>query len=272
MSNLREIAKSRIEEYVLPIESISIEEGFNFRHDTPKFREGLEELARSIAANGIKNPLTIVLKDGIPVLRDGHRRIMATEIANEKYGAEIDSVPCRLEDKFANDLDQTFSLFTRNDQTPPTMLEQADLAKRILSFGKTPEDIVTRTGKSISHVNNLILLCSATEKVREMIMNDQISPSTVIEAIRKYGDKTEDVLVKANESVEVSNTETGKKKKVTDKTVKTGKHKTDWKVWGPKFEEMLHIICHSAETEGVLKANLEDARALLIEFNLQERK
>jgi ParB family transcriptional regulator, chromosome partitioning protein len=260
MSNIKELSVGRTDLYMLDPNSILIDEGFNVRIDTPELREHIDKLAVSIASIGVKQPLTVYWNGEAPVLTDGFCRLSAVKIANT-MGADITSVPVRMEAKYANDADKVESLLTRNSGRPLTLLEQSDVIKRLIGFGKTEENIAGNTGYSISHIKNLILLASADTNVRALIINDTVSASNAIEAIRKFGAKAFEALTEA-----VKIAEGDGKKKVTQKQLKSKTRGLAWKDYGPKCRDMLHLICFSAQTKEVLEANIRDAKELLREI------
>jgi len=250
--------------YQMKLEEIHIEEGFNVRLSTQTSQAKLRDLAMSIAQVGVKEPLLgYETVDGIFYLEDGHRRLAAVAIANAEFGASIESIPVRYEAKFANETDRTENLLIRNSGEPLTLLEQADVVKRLLNYGRTEEAISSHAGYSISHVKNLILLCSASEGVRSLVIEDFVSASNAIEAIRKFGDKAQEALT---EAVAMVNDGGGKKKRVTQKSLNI-KKKVDWKRIGPKLVDMLQLIVFSVDSEEVRTANYEDAKTLLAEID-----
>jgi len=259
MSNIKELSVGRTDLYMLKPETIQIKDDLNIRIDTPELQEHIRQLATSIASIGVKQPLTVYMENDIPILTDGFCRLSAIKLANN-MGAEIVSVPVRLEAKYANDADKTESLLTRNSGKPLTLLEQAGVVKKLLAYGKVEESIAGNTGYSISHIKNLILLSSATTSVREMVVNNLVSASNAIESIRKFGAKADEALIEAVKIVE-----SGGKKKITQKQLNT-KKRLSWKDYGPKCRDMLHLILFSAETKEVREANFKEAKVLLTEI------
>ena len=247
--------------YQMKIEDLYIKDGFNVRIDTPESMEELHSLAKSIAARGILEPLTVFAEDdGTAYVENGHRRMMAVEIANAEYGADIKTVPARFESKFVSEIDRTENLLVRASGKPLTMLEQAEVVKRLLTFGRTEEAIADHCVCSITHIKNLVILAAASDKTRDMVINGTISATNAVESIRKFGAKAEEVLVEALTMVDDS-----KKQKVTRKQLGK-KNKIDWKIYGPKLQEILFTLLFSAGTDEVRKANEEDAKELLREI------
>ena len=247
--------------YQLKIEDLNIKDGFNVRIEDEQEEKDLLELAQSIATKGILEPLTVFLDDEQTYIENGHRRMAATLIANKEYGAELKTLPCRYESKFVNEIDRTENLLVRASGKPFSMLEQAEVIRRLLEFGRTEELIADRCVCSITHIKNLVLLGSISEGTRAMILSGHVAATNAIEAVRKFGAKHEEVLVQA-----LANVQEGKKK-VTQKQLGKGKAKgIDWEVYGPRLQEMLYVLMFSAPTEEVRAANESDAKALLEEL------
>ena len=65
----------------LDVGDIIIKDGRNKRFD---FGE-LEELADSIEANGVTEPIKVQYKEGVNSLVNGHRRVAACKLVKERY-------------------------------------------------------------------------------------------------------------------------------------------------------------------------------------------
>jgi ParB/RepB/Spo0J family partition protein len=147
----------------------------------PRFEYGdIEELMKSIIENGIRNPLKGYRKGDKIVLKDGHRRMRAVNLAIEK-GHKIERVPVVLEQATLNDEERTLEFLIYNDGKPLTMLEQSEVIRRLLNFGWKVTDIVKKTAKARGYIDNLITLTKVPMKVHNLIIEDKISAHAVIQ-------------------------------------------------------------------------------------------
>jgi ParB/RepB/Spo0J family partition protein len=147
----------------------------------PRFEYGdIEELMKSIIENGIRNPLKGYKKGDKIVLKDGHRRMRAVNLAIEK-GNRIERVPVILEQATLNDEERTLEFLIYNDGKPLTMLEQSEVIRRLLNFGWKVTDIVKKTAKARGYIDNLITLTKVPMKVHNLIIEDKISAHAVIQ-------------------------------------------------------------------------------------------
>lgn len=198
MTQLRDLAEGKRDLLMIDPRKIQVEEGYNVRDmTTPTAQAGLMALARSIADNGfsIEHPITVRLKGEEIFVVAGHRRRASTMIAIEKMGAEIQSIPCIAEAKGTSDADRCADLVVSNSGEPLTTLEIAEVVKRLVGFGWEKVQIAKRLGwETKQTVDNHLDLLAAPQDVREMVRNNEVSPSTAISTVRKHGDKAGGVL------------------------------------------------------------------------------
>jgi ParB/RepB/Spo0J family partition protein len=177
----------------------------------PRFDYGdIEELMNSILENGIRNPLKGYERDGKIVLKDGHRRMRAVNLAIEK-GKKIERVPVIVEKRALNEEERTLEFLIYNDGKPLTMLEQSEVIKRLLNFGWKTTDVVKKTGKARGYIENLISLTTSPVKVQHYIREGKISAHAVIQIMAAVKGNTE-AVVKEVEAAIGKATEAGKTK------------------------------------------------------------
>ena len=99
MADLNELAEKRTAVLWLDPNILKIQDGLNARlMDHPDTIAHIEDLAASIAVEGVRKPLE-VFGDGDDVfIADGHCRLLATFLANSR-GAAVLTVPCVREAK-----------------------------------------------------------------------------------------------------------------------------------------------------------------------------
>lgn len=173
--------------YRVKVKDLTIREGWNAREEYGD----LDELARSIAAIGVKKALKGYFdsETGKCVITDGHRRLKAIQIANEQLGASVHSVMLFPEDRYANDGDRLLTQLISNSGKPLTPLEQSRVMRRLLDYGWTEDEIVKKTGKTIVTVRNCLELSAVSPQLKTMVANGDVAASTVVKTIREVGKK-----------------------------------------------------------------------------------
>jgi ParB/RepB/Spo0J family partition protein len=185
MPNLKTLeGVKRTDAYQIDPRILKVKEGFNPRDLTSQEnKEHIEELAISIAAVGVKQPLIISNEeDGIYVV-NGHCRLGATMLAIGR-GANIITIPCIPEERYASEVDKHYASQITNMGKPLSQLEQGQLYKTLINMGETESAIAKRTGKSAMHINNCLALYAAPEKVKDMVRNGEVSASLATEVVR----------------------------------------------------------------------------------------
>jgi len=145
-------------------------------------------LAESIAAVGVKQPLTAVWENGKAWLTDGHRRHAAALHAINVLGAEIKSVPVQTEDRYASEAERVLSQLVRNNGKALTPIEAARVYKRLIDLGWSEKQIAESIGRSVNWVKGLLELQAAPSAVTAMVRSGAVSATLAMETIRKTGD------------------------------------------------------------------------------------
>ncbi|HCJ52591.1 MAG TPA: hypothetical protein DHV25_02620 [Candidatus Kerfeldbacteria bacterium] len=120
-----------------------------------------------------------------PCVIDGHCRTRAAIRAIVKYGAEIKSVPCKMMDKYASEVDRISHLITSNSGRQLSPIEKAGVVKRLRAFNLENKEIASKLGMTVSYVIQLAELAGAPEYVAEMVKAGDISASTAMAEIKK---------------------------------------------------------------------------------------
>ena len=238
---------------------------FNPRTDTPKHLAYIRWLADQMKSHGFKRdfPLSVVAvrnEDGSssPYVTNGHTRLRAVKIARSE-GADIQTVPIIYVEQGASMEDLTIGLSLSNSGQPLTMYETAVTYKRLVSFGRTPEDIATVMGRSLVYVEGLLILVGAHREIRAMVQQDQISATLAIDTLRKHGVKALEVLQKALEAAQAKGAN-----KATAKNVQAAPVQQRRKVLhkaAPKLYDTLGEITKDPEYKSIspqLQAKIED--------------
>jgi ParB-like chromosome segregation protein Spo0J len=213
---LKALATDRSDLFRLNPYNITVKDGWNSRDmRDPDNQAHVDELARSIAAIGVQEPLTVYMDGGKPVLTDGHCRLLAALRAIETYGAEIRSIPVKTEPRGSDEKDRLLSQIIRNGGKRLSPLEQGGVYKRLLNLGWTEAEIARRTGAQQIQVSRYIDLQAAPEPVLDLVATGQVSATLAIETIQKRGDEqAAEILTAAAETAKARG-----KKKATASTV-----------------------------------------------------
>jgi ParB-like chromosome segregation protein Spo0J len=197
MASIKKQALGRKDLFLIDPKKIQMKPGWNVREESQELTAHIEQLAASISEIGVQESLTVYMSDDVIYLSDGHCRLRGTLLAIEKYGTDIKSVPCRVEDRYANDADRTLSMITRNSGKPLTSLEKSEVVKRLLSFGWTEKDIAAKVGVTVQTIYRLIKINALPEKIKKAVSAGEISVSLALEQIKNQGaDQVQDMIDK----------------------------------------------------------------------------
>lgn len=214
---LKEIAQGRSDLFKLRPQDIKVEEGYNVRLGYDP--DALAEIKRSIIENGPDSiqPITVELMDGTPYVRAGHTRLTAAmELIAEGHDVPfLKAMPQRF-DKIGRIVD----ILASNNNIALNQVEQGLVFVKLREQGLKLEKISQKTGKSIPHVSNCIMLAEAPEEAKMLVAVGKMSSSSLLDLIRKHK-KAEVIVEKAKQAVEKA--EAQGKKKATSKTMKEPK-------------------------------------------------
>ncbi len=123
--------------------------------------EGLRELARSIAACGVLQPLTVRKRQGRYELVSGERRLRAAKLAG------LREVPCLIADVNMEEA-SVLALIENLQRRDLNFLEEAEgISRLVRMFGLSQEEAARRLGKSQSAVANKLRLLRLPSDVLE---------------------------------------------------------------------------------------------------------
>lgn len=181
--------------------------------------EGIEELAKSIEAVGLSQPLWVKMqKDGSCVLVDGERRFRAITLLRSKNSenkVKYASIRAYLVPKDMSEVElQLLILSTQAAQA----FDPMDEARRYHDLkagwmgepGLSLTEIARRIGKPISHVESRLQLLKATAEEQEMIASGKTTVTAFAQLARKEADP-----VKRTEKIREANAK-GEALKVKD--------------------------------------------------------
>jgi ParB-like chromosome segregation protein Spo0J len=182
---LRTLSTGRADYFTLNPYLIAIKPGRNSRlMDDPANLQHIDDLARSIAVEGVKSPVTVSLEGDHVYLTDGHCRLFATLRAIEVYEAEIKSIPVVAESRFATEVD--YVLRQALNGKPLAPLELGTAYVKMVNLGWSPQQIAEKTGRSKVRIDQVLdLMAGTTPTIRELVTSGKIAASTAALALRE---------------------------------------------------------------------------------------
>lgn len=186
----------------VPFDKLAVRPGHNGRtENNPGFKkESIEELARSIFAIGLQDPLSVdVLKDGTALITKGERRWRAIGIirhwiktgnmkeliANEDISKDIpdfDFVECFTNPKHYNENDRIISMLVENiARENLTPMEEAEGYLRLRNNGMSQAQIAKSIpGLSPMQLSLRLKLAGLSPAEKQLIDEGKISPTAAV--------------------------------------------------------------------------------------------
>ena len=196
------------EYYKVPFSDLSIREGFNKRI----VYDNMEEVVKWIIANtkdGIVKldppPVVDFLQDNRVCILRGHRRYKGIQLAIES-GLKVDYVICSPTPKDITELERSLDIYSSNmNQAKLNTVEQANLVHHLKNnFGKiSNEEIAKRLHISRQQVDNLLLIASADDSLKNQILMNEINVTEALKFIRdakKHSKQTDDAEMEGNKT------------------------------------------------------------------------
>lgn len=189
MADIKDLEEKRTGVSWLNPRIIKVKEGLNSRNMIhPTVVAHIEDLAASIAVQGVLTPLEVFSNRGDPdiYVAHGHCRLAATMLAIER-GAEIDLVPCVIEPSGINDVARKLRQIPANVSSPLSLLDAGEAIKYAIAKGWTREKIATSIGKSLSYVAQALEFQGADAEIHASVRAGEISATTAAAVIREVG-------------------------------------------------------------------------------------
>lgn len=215
----------------VPVTAVTVVDGYNVRvRDTDSYKEGIEQLKGSIAANGFyaDKPLGVYAgkndkgEDAI-FLRSGHRRLEAVEALNfeRDKDAQIEVLPCVLVPAATTLEEHLVELVQGNSGKDLTPFEKGVVVKRLMGIGMEKPAIAEKLGYSTRYIDDLLVIAGSPVAVRNLILEEKVSSTQALRELRKDSAKAPAVLkdmVSKAESKGKSKATAGDKKARMSKT------------------------------------------------------
>lgn len=163
----------RTSAYFADPKQIKRKEGFNVRFD---FGE-ITELAASIKAQGMIQPLQVQRVGDNLILVDGDRRLSACELImkTEPDFFEPDGVPIITVDKKLTEVELTVRMLSANSGKNFLPLEEAAAYKRLRDAKMTLKQICDAVGRKHVHVVATLALLDADQSVKDAVKDGSVN-------------------------------------------------------------------------------------------------
>lgn len=146
----------------------------------------LNELADSIKAHGIFQPLLVQKKDDYYEIVAGERRWRAAKIAGLK------EVPCIVRE-FSEQEKVTIQLIENIQREDLNPIDEALAYKRLIDeFNMKQDEVAESVGKNRTTITNSMRLLNLTDEVQEMLVDEKLSPGHA-RALLAVSDKNEQI-------------------------------------------------------------------------------
>ncbi len=184
-TGLASLSEGRSDLFKIDPRKIQIKAGWNGRDmSAPENQEHVDQLAKSIAEVGVKEPITVYWENSTAYVSDGHCRLLGAIRAIEVYKAEVKTILAKADDRPANDSDRIFGQILRNSGKPFTQLEQANVFKRLIDLGWNQQDIARKAGLSNGRISQILGLLTLPEGVKTMVVAGQVSPTMAVQTVK----------------------------------------------------------------------------------------
>lgn len=170
-----------------------------------KYR-GIEQLMNSIVAAGeVIHELSVYRVRGTETfeVRHGNRRYLAVKMGIEKglIDPKVFRIPVKVVYREKTETERILAQLEENTGgMPNTIMEEAIQYGLLSEQGLKPEEIALKRRVSITHVRNCFLLLTAPEKLRQLIIDDNVAATQVIKMLKNNTpEEVEKMVVEAYE-------------------------------------------------------------------------
>ena len=183
---LKDFSEGRTDVYKVDPRKLQIRPDWNSRDfSDPANQQHVEELAKSIAEVGVREPLKVFVENDVPYITNGECRYRAVMLCIER-GIEIKTVPVMGEDRNSNDADRLFTQFISNSGKQFSALENARLFKRLIDLGWQQNDIAKKTGFSAGRISQVLELLTLPLVLQQFIIEGKASANMVLATFKKH--------------------------------------------------------------------------------------
>lgn len=98
---------------------------------------------------------------------------------------QVARVPVMIENRVFNNNDILYNHFVLNEENKTlTNIEQAEMFKTLIMTGETEAEIALRIGRSVNYVKSMLLVTTASKKIKKHIINKKISANAVAKILK----------------------------------------------------------------------------------------
>jgi ParB-like chromosome segregation protein Spo0J len=172
------------------VRELHVEDGFNLRDMTTEANQRfLDELTENIREFGVLEALEVrVVGDKIFVVNGHTRRLAALRISEEDnvtFTVPITPEPTLPGGKALSPDERLARQMSHNKHNPNTPLEIAEGIRKLKNYGWDEEKIQRRFGKSLSWVNDHLLLDGAPQQIKNAVNNEKLAYTTAADIMRR---------------------------------------------------------------------------------------
>jgi ParB-like chromosome segregation protein Spo0J len=197
---------------------VEIRPGFN----RPVSREHIDNIKESIRGGVKLKPIDVAVErtatKSTIFMVDGEHRMWAVRELIEEYRAGLSSgrdIPEMSAVEFKGGIDEQIAHMLSSGQSLGiTPLVQGEKYAELIALNWDVTRIAKRMGKSVTHIENCLMLARANPDVRESVRAGEVAGTVAVGIIREHGSDAGKVIQEALEKAKASG-----KSKVTKKTV-----------------------------------------------------
>ncbi len=154
----------------------------------------IDELANSIEESGIMVPIRAYRdkdNEGKWIAIDGHRRLKAAmHLVNEK-GLTIRAKLLVVDYRKLSDEQIIYDMVITNSGKELNPVELSEAVRRLVGYGHKLKEIAAKFGKPTPFVKNLELFAAAPRRIKEMVKNNTVSYTLVLNILKNAPDFNE---------------------------------------------------------------------------------
>lgn len=208
-SDKTNLSAKRFDGIRVHIDSIKVIDGFNVRFHDDELREHIAALAGALASGLPVPPIEVYVdpETGAIELVDGHCRLQAYRqfaiACPDKFDGYIDAV------KFdGSPRQRKVRIATSNGQLK---LKATELGRLYVSLrdehGMSRQEIASEVGKSLGHIDQMILLVSGGDEIIQAVEREEISATEAVKLVREHGESAPEELERRKEVARESGSE-----------------------------------------------------------------
>ncbi len=183
--------------FLIPVDKIEVEEGFNKRIDYGT--DDFQTLQNSIKKKGVQEPIRVIPnpnKKGFYILREGHRRFKAVTLINKMNPGHVKKVLAMISTQ-ENREDSLVRMISANDGKTFSKIEKGFVCIELKNNGWAVKDIAEETGMDINEVYHCISLAELPKKYHMPIAQGVLSGNKILAVFKECNgneDKAEKII------------------------------------------------------------------------------